>query len=60
MCKVDIGAFYDISAEVVRVNAALIKTASWAPQGGKSFSSGRIVVLRNGVSPLVPGGVTLC
>ena len=46
----DIGAFYDLSAEVVRFNTALMKAASWSPAGGKSFAPGRVVILRNGVS----------
>jgi hypothetical protein len=50
VCKVFIGAFYDLSAEIVRVHSALIKNASWSLGGGKSFAPGRVVILRNGVS----------
>lgn len=50
VCTPDIEPFYDISAEAVRVNKSLTKTASWAPLGGKIFNPGRVVILRNGVS----------
>ena len=49
-CNTDIRAFYDLSAEIVRVNAQLLKTASWNNQAGKILSPGRVFVLRNGVS----------
>ncbi len=49
ICKVDISAFYDLSAEVVRISTALIKNASWSAQAGKIFAPGRVVILRNGV-----------
>jgi antiviral helicase SKI2 len=48
VCSADIGAFYDLSAEVVRVNATLIKQAAFAA-GAKLLNPGRIVVLRDGV-----------
>ncbi|ORY28175.1 NUC185 domain-domain-containing protein [Naematelia encephala] len=51
VCNTDIGAFYDNSKEAVRVNTELVKTASWNPQGGKSFQPGRVVVLRSSRYP---------
>ena len=48
MCNADIEAFYDISAEVVRINTALMNQAAWA--SGKQMSPGRIVLLHDGVS----------
>jgi hypothetical protein len=53
VCNADINAFYDLSAEVVRVNASLIKQASFAA-GGKILIPGRVVVLRDGVRLLIP------
>jgi hypothetical protein len=55
VCSADIGAFYDLSAEVVRVNATLIKQAAFAA-GAKLLNPGRIVVLRDGVGPPVSIG----
>jgi len=53
ICSTDIEAFYDLSAEVVRVNTGMLKSAAWATAGGKIFNPGRIVILRNGVSFMV-------
>ncbi|GMK53589.1 hypothetical protein CspeluHIS016_0101750 [Cutaneotrichosporon spelunceum] len=49
VCSADISAFYDLSSEVVRVNAQIVRQAAWAP--GKQFSPGRIVLLRDGHYP---------
>ncbi|KAK4685405.1 antiviral helicase SKI2, partial [Tremellales sp. Uapishka_1] len=51
VCSADIGPFYDISSEVDRINKAILKTASWAGQGGKMLAPGRLVILRNGHFP---------
>lgn len=51
MCSADIGAYYDLSAEIVRVNGELVKQAAFA-QGAKILGPGRVVVLRDGVSLL--------
>jgi antiviral helicase SKI2 len=48
VCKPDIEAFYDLSAEIVRINKQLMDQAAWAP--GKQLAPGRIVVLNDGVS----------
>lgn len=45
-CKPDIEAFYDLSAEIVRVNTAMMNQAAWAP--GKHLVPGRIVLIRDG------------
>ncbi|RXK39428.1 antiviral helicase SKI2 [Tremella mesenterica] len=50
-CLPDISPFYDISAQVVRTQASLLRMASWAPAGGKIFAPGRVVILRNGHLP---------
>ncbi|BEJ13916.1 hypothetical protein CspHIS471_0310900 [Cutaneotrichosporon sp. HIS471] len=49
VCSTDISAFYDLSAEVVRLNAQIMRQAAWAP--GKQFAPGRIVLLRDGHYP---------
>ena len=49
-CLPDIGAFYDLSAEAVRLNAVLMRLAGWSPQAAKTVNTGRVVVLRDGVS----------
>lgn len=49
MCSADISAFYDLSAEVVRLNTRIMNQAAWAP--GKQLIPGRIVLLRNGHYP---------
>jgi hypothetical protein len=46
---VDIGPFYDLSAEVIRVNGYMIKQAA-AASGAKILVPGRVVILRDGVS----------
>lgn len=53
-CKPDIEAFYDLSAEIVRINTSLVNQAAWAP--GKHLSPGRVVLLRDG---RFPGNVAL-
>lgn len=53
-CKPDIEAFYDLSAEIVRINTAMMNQAAWAP--GKHMSPGRVVLLRDG---RFPGNVAL-
>ncbi|ORX40739.1 NUC185 domain-domain-containing protein [Kockovaella imperatae] len=50
-CAKDIMAFYDLSAEIVRLNTQLLKTASWNPQAGKILAPGRVIVLRNNHFP---------
>jgi antiviral helicase SKI2 len=49
ICNVDIGPFYDLSAEVIRVNGYMIKQAA-AASGAKILVPGRVVILRDGVS----------
>lgn len=49
MCNADISAFYDLSAEVVRLNAQIMNQAAWAP--GKQMVPGRVVLLRDGHYP---------
>lgn len=48
VCKPDIEAYYDLSAEIVRLNRTLMGQAAWAP--GKQMIPGRIVALHDGVS----------
>jgi antiviral helicase SKI2 len=55
VCNADIGPFYDLSSEVVRVNAYMIKQAA-AASGAKILTPGRIVVLRDGVSSSILRG----
>ncbi|KAJ9095673.1 hypothetical protein QFC21_005545 [Naganishia friedmannii] len=45
VCSPDIEAFYDISAEVARMNTRLIQAAASHYQGNKSMSAGRTVLL---------------
>jgi antiviral helicase SKI2 len=52
-CGGDIGPFYDLSAEVVRLNTQFVSKASLVLNAGKTFGSGRVVVLKNGVSNIV-------
>lgn len=49
VCKPDIGAFYDLSAEVVRLNTQIMTQMAWAP--GKQMVPGRIVLLRDNHFP---------
>lgn len=49
VCSSDIGAFYDLSAEIVRLNGQLMSQMSWAP--GKQMIPGRIILLRDGHFP---------
>lgn len=51
ICLEDISTYYDVSADLVYINQELIFTASGHPQGIKSLSAGRVVILRDGVSP---------
>lgn len=44
MCS-DIDATYDLSAEIVRLNLRMIQLAATHPQGQKTFTSGRVVLL---------------
>ncbi|KAI9511739.1 antiviral helicase [Russula earlei] len=48
-CSKDINKYYDITAEIVAINQQLLELASTHVQGSKSLSSGRVVVLRDGV-----------
>jgi hypothetical protein len=49
ICGPDISAFYDISAELHRINTGLVHDAASHPQGNKLLSSGRVVMLYNKV-----------
>lgn len=49
VCGKDIDAFYSVSAEAVRVNAQLLHEASWSLAGRKSFTPGRVILIRNAV-----------
>ncbi|KAL7418292.1 Antiviral helicase ski2 [Cryptotrichosporon argae] len=48
VCKPDIEAFYDLSAEIVRLNYDFLKMVCWAPVASKLVSPGRVVLLRDG------------
>ncbi len=52
-CSPDISAFYDISAELVRLNSGIVQDAATHPQGLKSMGSGRVVLLYEKVGNLV-------
>ncbi|KAJ9111455.1 hypothetical protein QFC19_001224 [Naganishia cerealis] len=45
VCSPDIEAFYDVSAEVARMNTRLIQAAATNHQGNKTMSAGRLVLL---------------
>ena len=49
-CLKDITAYYDLSAEIIRINTQLLKVASWHAPAGKILAPGRVVLLRDGVS----------
>jgi antiviral helicase SKI2 len=49
VCSTDIYALYDNSYEAVRLNHQLLSMAATHPQGVKLLSSGRVVILRDGV-----------
>ena len=49
VCSTDIYALYDNSYEAVRLNHQLLSMAATYPQGVKLLSSGRVVILRDGV-----------
>jgi hypothetical protein len=49
----DIEAFYDDSFEVVELNQQLLNMAIRYPQASKMLTTGRVVVLKDGVSILV-------
>lgn len=49
VCNPDIAQYYDNSWKIVEKNQRLISMAAGHPQGAKLLSSGRIVVLRDGV-----------
>lgn len=48
--------FYDISSRLVELNMEVISGAFAHPSANKVFASGRVVILRNGVS--LPNGPT--
>ncbi|KDQ63053.1 hypothetical protein JAAARDRAFT_29053 [Jaapia argillacea MUCL 33604] len=48
ICSPDIEIFYDISYDLVDYNRRLLALASGHPHGIKSFTSGRVVILRDG------------
>lgn len=50
ICLEDINTYYDVSADLVYMNQQLLSMASTHPQGMRSFSPGRVVILRDGVS----------
>lgn len=50
ICLPDINDFYNISAEIVDRNQQLLNMAAAHPQGAKSLTGGRVVVLRDDVS----------
>lgn len=49
LCLSDINAFYDESFEILALNEKLLTMALGHPQGAKSLSNGRVVILRDGV-----------
>lgn len=49
ICLEDINKYYDTSVALVNINQQLLKLASTHMQGLKSLSSGRVVILRDGV-----------
>lgn len=53
ICLPRIEDFYDASNEINFLNQRILELASNHPQGLKSLSSGRVVVLRDGVWPIV-------
>lgn len=48
LCLSDINAFYDESFEILALNEKLLTMALGHPQGAKSLSNGRVVILRDG------------
>ena len=48
-CQPDIRQFYDISTQIIDLNSRLVTMAADHPQGSKSLSAGRVVVLRDDV-----------
>ncbi|WVQ84888.1 hypothetical protein IAT38_007051 [Cryptococcus sp. DSM 104549] len=51
VCDADIDTFYELSAEVTRVNSRFLNLASFAHQASKLFVPGRVIILRNGHLP---------
>jgi antiviral helicase SKI2 len=49
-CDPDIRAFYDQTRRSISLNIRLMALATAHPQGRKSFTSGRVVVIRGQVS----------
>lgn len=49
VCEPDINRYYDGSSQIVGRNQRLILMAASHPQGAKLLSSGRVVVVRDGV-----------
>jgi len=49
ICLGDINTYYDSAAAIVNTNQQLLKLASTHMQGLKLLSSGRVVILRDGV-----------
>lgn len=58
ICLEDINKHYDISAEIVGINQQLLGLAPTHVQGSKSFSAGRVVVLRDGVRRSLVSGIS--
>ena len=49
LCLPDIGAYYDMSTQIVDINTKLINLASDSALGSKSLGQGRVVILRDDV-----------
>jgi len=49
-CLQDIGDYYDTTADMIDHNQRLLTMAGNNPHGAKLLSSGRVVILRDGVS----------
>jgi len=49
ICLQDINDYYDLTSGIIDQQHNLVSMAAGHPQGGKLLSSGRIVILRDGV-----------
>lgn len=50
VCSPDIEKFYDISSQIVNDNRRMVSMLASTPQGSKSLSAGRVVVLHDEVT----------
>lgn len=50
VCLQDIGDYYDTTVNIIDLHQRLLSMASESPHGAKLLSSGRVVILRDGVS----------